>query len=290
MTDKPFEPPAFVEHFEKSPPNVLFHYTGQRGLLGIVERAELWATKIQYMNDATEFGLALGLARQHLEAIINSTHHAGEKSAAVALLASLNGIEDINLFAACFCEGADLLSQWRGYAGGDHGYAIGFSTDALMQIADRDTFTLGRCIYDPAIQHKIVQEAVAHCINDELSLTVDRRFGFHGPLADILFRCGVFFKDVSFWDEKEWRLISSTVLYYNDKIRFRSGRSMLTPYYALPIKNDDQLPIAFVVVGPCPHMELSKSAVTALLMRHGNRAPLQGSQIAFGSTVPFRDW
>jgi hypothetical protein len=198
MTDRPYEPPAFVEHFEKSPPDVLFHYTGQTGLLGIVEKSELWATKIQYMNDATEFGLPLGLARQHLETIINSTHHTGEKSAAVALLESLKGIEDINLFAACFREGADLLSQWRGYAGGQHGYAIGFSTDALMQIADRDKFTLGRCIYDSAIQQKIVQEAVAHCINNEISLTVDRRLGFHGPLADILFRCGIFFKDSSF--------------------------------------------------------------------------------------------
>ena len=290
MTDKPYEPPAFVEHFEKSPPGVLFHYTGQTGLVGIIERAELWATKIQYMNDATEFGLALGLARQHLENIINNTHHVGEKTAAVALLQSLNGIEDINLFATCFCEGGDLLSQWRGYAGGKQGYAIGFSTDGLMQIADRNKFILGRCIYDRAIQRKIVEEAVAHCIMDELSLTSERRWGFHGPLADILFRCGVFFKDRSFEDEKEWRLVSSIVLYYEDTIRFRSGRSMLMPYYALPITNDDQLPIEFVVVGPCPHMELSKSAVTSLLMRHGNKGPLHGSQIAIGSVVPFRDW
>lgn len=290
MTGKPFEPPAFDQHFEKSPPDVLFHYTGQVGLAGIVEKAELWATKIQYMNDATEFGLALGLARQHLEAIINNTHHMGQKSAAVALLGSLNGIEDINLFAACFCEGPDLLSQWRGYAGGEHGYAIGFSTDVLIQVAERDRFTLGRCIYDPAIQRQIVEEAVAHCIDNELSLAVERRFGFHGPLADILFRCGVFFKDGSFRDEKEWRLVSSTVLYCEDKIKFRSGKSMLLPYDALPIKNDDQLPIEFVAVGPCPHMELSKSAVTALLMRYGNRTPLQGRQIALGSVVPFRDW
>ncbi len=290
MTDKRYDPPTFVEHFETVPPDVLFHYTGQDGLVGIIEKAELWATKIQYMNDSTEFGLALNLARQHLEAIRGATKHTGEQSAAATLLSSLEGIEDINIFAVCFCEGRDLLSQWRGYAGGRQGYALGVSVDALMQSADGDGFTLGPCIYDQAIQRKIVEEAVAHCIMDEISLTAERRWGFHGPLADILFRCGVFFKDGAFKDEKEWRLVSSTVSYSEEKLRFRPGNSMLIPYYALPIKSSDRYAIEFVVVGPCPHMELSKSAVAALLIRYGNDGPLHGRQIALGSAIAFRNW
>ena len=290
MADKPYVPPSYATHFEAPPPGILFHYTGQTGLVGIVTRAELWATKIQYMNDATEFGLALGMARTHLKQIIENTSHTTERAAAQMLLESLNGIEDINIFAACFCEGGDLLSQWRGYAGGHQGYAIGFMTDALMQIADRHEFTLGRCIYDRDTQRAIVEEAVAHCLLNELSFAAEKRWGFHGPLADLLFRYGVFFKDASFKDEKEWRLVSPTVLYYHEKIRFRPGKSMITPYYALPIMNDGVLPIDVVVIGPCPHMELSKSAVTSLLMRHGNRSPFSGGHVALGSEIPFRDW
>ena len=202
----------------------------------------------------------------------------------------MHGLEDINIFAACFCAKGDLLSQWRGYAGGNHGYAIGFDPDALMQIADRLGLTLGPSIYDVAVQRKIVQQAVTHCLMSELDFSSERRWGFHGPLADILFRCGVFFKNTSFVDEQEWRLVSTTVRYDDDRVRFRGGRSMLTPFYALPIRHEEGLPIRQVVVGPCPHMDLSKSAVTSLLMRHGNRGPLQGQQIAFGSGVPFRDW
>jgi hypothetical protein len=156
MAKKPYEPPAFAEHFEKLPPDILYHYTGQIGLLGIIEQAELWATKIQYMNDATEFGLALRLARQELENIINNSAHSSEKAASVRLQESLHGLEDINIFAVCFCENGDLLSQWRGYAGGKYGYSIGFDSDALMQIADRNEFTLGRCIYDTAVQRNII--------------------------------------------------------------------------------------------------------------------------------------
>ena len=32
---------------------------------------------------------------------------------------------------ACFCEKGDLLSQWRGYAGGTGGFAIGIDRDGL---------------------------------------------------------------------------------------------------------------------------------------------------------------
>jgi hypothetical protein len=290
MNDRPYEPPAFVEHFNKAPPDVLFHYTGQAGLLGIIGRAELWATKIQYMNDATEFGLALRMAREWLGTMISNSHHSAEKAACVQLRNSLVGLEDINIFAVCFCEKSDLLSQWRGYAGGSYGYAIGFDSDALMQVADRCRFILGRCIYDPAVQHQIIEQAVAYCIENELTPPSARRWGFHGPLADILFRCGVFFKDKSFEDEREWRLISSTILYDNERIGFRSSSSMVTPYFNLPIKNDGALPIPFVVVGPCPHMELSKSAVTSLLMRNGVVGPLRGQQVALASAIPFRNW
>jgi len=290
MDDKAYEPPAFTEHFKAMPPGTLYHYTGQAGLLGIVESKELWATKIQYMNDASEFGLALRMARNELEAIINTSKFPADKPAGVKLQESLRGLEDINICASCFCEDGDLLSQWRGYAGGQHGYAIGFGTDELAEISHRSGFVLGRCIYDRALQRKIVQEAVAYCLQNEYAIPFGRRWGYHGPLADILFRCGVFFKDASFKDEKEWRLVSPTLRYDADPLRFRVGTSMVTPFYALSIATDGELPIQHIVVGPCPHMELSKFSVTSLLMRYGNEGPLRGEQVALGSIIPYRDW
>jgi hypothetical protein len=65
-TDKYYAPPAFSANVSPCP-EVLYHYTGQAGLLSIINTAELWATKIQYMNDATEFNLALSIARQILD-------------------------------------------------------------------------------------------------------------------------------------------------------------------------------------------------------------------------------
>jgi hypothetical protein len=57
----------FREAVRADPPAGLHHYTNQAGLLGIFETGEFWATKIQYMNDATEFGYALALGKRELE-------------------------------------------------------------------------------------------------------------------------------------------------------------------------------------------------------------------------------
>jgi hypothetical protein len=52
-----YTPPTFTRHVNTKPPDTLYHYTGQLGLLGMTQTRELWATKIQYMNDAAEFHL-----------------------------------------------------------------------------------------------------------------------------------------------------------------------------------------------------------------------------------------
>jgi hypothetical protein len=268
----------------------LYHYTGQVSLLSIINTAELWATKVQYMNDATEFNLALSMARQILDDRIGATLIGTPITAYAQLRDSLTGLEDINIFAACFCEDGDLLSQWRGYADAGGGSSIGFDSYVLTEAASCDGFTLGKCIYDTSIQRTIVTHAIEHCLQDEQAVPSQRQWGFHGPLADVLFRYGAFFKDPSFAEEKEWRLVSPTINFRHDRICFRAGRSTITPYYKLSIKRDGCLPIGHIIVGPCPHMDLAKSAVTAALMQQGMHGPLRGQEIVFGSKIPFRNW
>ncbi len=46
---------------------ILYHFTNQQGLLGIVENKEIWATQIQYLNDTSEYRYTLELAQRELE-------------------------------------------------------------------------------------------------------------------------------------------------------------------------------------------------------------------------------
>ena len=45
-------------------PPRLYHYTSQEGLLGILSSKTLWATRIQYLNDSTEFAYTLALLQK----------------------------------------------------------------------------------------------------------------------------------------------------------------------------------------------------------------------------------
>src|SRR6266568_442547 len=42
----------------------LYHYTSQEGLLGILSSKTLWATRIQSLNDSTEFAYTLALLKK----------------------------------------------------------------------------------------------------------------------------------------------------------------------------------------------------------------------------------
>jgi hypothetical protein len=50
-------------HLENSDPaEILYHYTSQDGLIGMLNEKTIWASKIHYLNDSKEFALALELA------------------------------------------------------------------------------------------------------------------------------------------------------------------------------------------------------------------------------------
>jgi hypothetical protein len=125
---------AFLVSLEASPPPpILYHYTNDVGLRGILETGNLWLTDILSLNDPSE--LSHGLAQ------------------AVAVLRSkaANGPQEIKLFAAdfedmitlgkvqrsgdyficCFSAVGDDLGQWRAYADNGRGYALGFDARAL---------------------------------------------------------------------------------------------------------------------------------------------------------------
>lgn len=65
-------------------------------------------------------------------------------------------------YVACFCAQGDLLSQWRGYAGG-HGWALGFDAYVMRTLAttwDPSESTLQQVTYGDAGISKAVERAV----------------------------------------------------------------------------------------------------------------------------------
>jgi hypothetical protein len=281
LTDTP-KPPilsaTFAEHLRQPIPEFLYHYTGQDGLLGIINSNSLWATDITYLNDSMEFDKPLRLLR-------NALQHSATTERGRALFEDADLIFRLqrtfkSICAACFCEDGDLLSQWRGYSSQGYGYSLEFNTSILNKKIQDTGFLLGKCIYDTDLQTKIIEETVQY-MNGPL---LPDYMGYTELFKVLTYL--TFFKDESYKEEDEWRLVS--VEYWKlGKMLFRRGKSMITPYTVIDIGEGENSSIHGVRIGPCPHMALSRASVIQLLGRKGHK---NLDSNVHSSIIPFRVW
>ncbi len=290
-----FLPPLFAEHLSEAPPEFICHYTNKQGLIGIVSSASLWATDINFMNNATEFQLAITIALKwlkkqefnldnyidyHIPAHSNLVTN--RQRTAISVLKVLKGlVGETSAHVICFCRDDDLLSQWRGYSGDSFGYCVGLRSAGLQLCGKQKGFILGKCIYETRAQVKIIREVCDHFLSDDVINTVPpdeviNRFAYTIQM------CGAFFKHSKFVEENEWRLV--TLALPREGLLFRPGKSMIIPYGQLSIGERERSCLHFVRVGPCPHMQLSTASVGRLLLRYGMSPRVEPT------SIPFRDW
>ena len=77
------------------PPVELYHYTSQYGFLGILNTDSLWASKVHYLNDSTEFALALDLAKIVLEKRLAKVQNLRNREKVECLQENISGKQDI---------------------------------------------------------------------------------------------------------------------------------------------------------------------------------------------------
>jgi hypothetical protein len=286
----------------RKPTAVLYHYTTQAGLLGIIESKEIWATHTQYLNDAREYRHAVDLVNAEIEK--RSAAAAGDSHRILADMSKgAEGIENINVCVCSFSEDGDSLSQWRAYGGSTSGYAIGFSPTHLAEIVMREERSnLVPCLYDPteqiavieALVDKVFEENIKRLHDGEKLVSENPMNGIStkklmfpgGNLAAYLNRYAPILKHEAFSAEKEWRIISRPLMCTHDRFGFRSGNSTLIPFYRVPIAHSDRpLEIDEVVIGPTPSIDLSSKAVRSLLVSKWlHDVPVKHSRI------PYRNW
>jgi hypothetical protein len=73
-------------------------------------------------------------------------------------------------------------------------------------------------------------------------------------------------KHPSFREEREWRLISTTIPREDPRCLVRVGRSMFIPYVEINlVAIGPSIPVKEIIVGPTPHMWLAMNAAGSLL-------------------------
>lgn len=288
-------------------PEILYHYTPQVGLLGIIKSKEIWMTHTQYLNDTKEFHHAIELVKAEIKLKLET---ASEDESQI-LNEMLDGLEPdlstVNICITCFSEVGDSLSQWRAYGSQMSSYSIGFCGSFLDKVSITKKCRLVKCIYDADEKKALISDFVARALSKILKdrsskpdeETENWTDGAH--MLNSLISLAPTLKDSSFADEKEWRIISPTLSCKSEGFDYREGGSMIIPYFKLPLKFDDMNPkerrIPLVYVGPTPNKEQSVKSVKSLLLSNGfgdyfATSPDKIKELVkvLPSSVPYRSW
>lgn len=286
------------------PPDVLYHYTTQAGIIGILRESEIWATHTQYLNDRREYVHAVGLVGDLLNERAKSSPNGTQKDVLGEMIARLDdNLASMNVCVCSFSEDGDSLSQWRAYCEPTAGYALGFCSNFLMRRATKQRFALAPCLYTGPEQRRFVSDFVDRVVAENIAHRDleenDDDYDFWrsgGNFVAYLHRIAPALKDGAFKSEREWRLISSPLMNTNPHFDFRPGKSMVTPFFRfqLGVDADEVGEPRFrrVVVGPTPNSTEAIRSVGNLLasvkLMHSFTpgGPVQVDE----SSVPYRAW
>ena len=264
------------------PPEVLYHYTTQTGLLGILQDNCLWATTADYLNDASEYSYGIGLIEAALKERSRASTRDEERINLDGIARGLSKFMTICVVSLTM-EG-DLLSQWRAYAGGSGGFALGMRAEHLRDVAHQHGFYLVECLYTPADQQRAISELIDEFLK-RMGASEEWNLADQGGCVATATRLAMMLKDESFAEEREWRLISRPKMIR--EMDFRRGTSTLVPFFKLPLGPDRNAYLDSVRTGPTPHPELATASVHMLLQKLGLSDPTENVK---RTRIPYRNW
>jgi hypothetical protein len=211
------EPEAESSEFVRAPHRpLLYHYTTLDGMLGITESASIYASDARYMNDASEMTYASQAISSVVAAVLSEVESEPLKAALPDRPGFANAFEyGQRPFIACFCEQGDLLSQWRGYGGGEPAFSLGLDLSSLVTLGrlGLNTF-LRKVIYDKTEQERTVRAITQDWVAAASEMILrGKEVGDVFPYPAIwalqraLAEQHLSFKHPSFAEEREWRII-----------------------------------------------------------------------------------
>jgi len=255
--------------------DTVYHYCSIETFLNIIQYKTIRITDIEKSNDYLERVYIEKRIQDKLEKLIRDKQQ-GYKS--ILQHQNLNMLsENSKLYACCFSEAEDLLSQWRAYSNNGKGVAIGFSKKILMNLnVDEYGFTFKKICYDIIEQEKYIDRMVETIIEATKHKNIYGAYGevFENKIAE--YGC---MKSPAFAEEREWRLCISFTpeCRINNEANFQdfhispvkvfSRQEKLITYFDLNFsKIKDEL-IKNIVIGP--NCNVTKAEIEQCLRIYG---------------------
>jgi hypothetical protein len=274
----------------------VWHYTGADGLMSILKTGQIWSTQITCLNDTLEQRYFGSLLHDEIKKMRST---ATDLDLHVLLRIADDALANADFaaaghFVACFSEVEDDLGQWRGYGGGECGYAIGFRYDALVEIANRRPMTLFLPMhYEEATHTHLVQDVVRlaqiyFLQGIQRGLPDKERWArdFVSAFSDALDIYASLIKHPKFAGERERRMATRLMPGEHKLLEFRQKRTLLARHLPLDFTVGPdgamRLPVTRVYVGPGPSQRVSLVSVGDLLKKYGyDGIPIERSNVPY---------
>jgi hypothetical protein len=252
---------------------LIYHYCSPKAFLGIVQSRTIWASAYYTQNDTMERRWGYSIFDKTLDRLRDNVD---KRFSIITTNIIRSAFDHAMIMLSCYSLDADVLSQWRAYADGGLGFAIGFSK-ALMKLPAKPL----RVLYDEDMQlfelcanlmH--VYDNLMHVYDYEKSIGFKYDDKFQSHIYNIGFDLCAY-KNPAFREEKEIRLAhvsglvpegsSSKIVPMGARnpekpeerlsepidIRFRISKGVLVPYVALDYSTGGAVnPIRSVILGP----------------------------------------
>jgi hypothetical protein len=262
----------------------VWHYTTADGLMAILKSGKIFSTQVTCLNDNLEQRYFGDLVHEAVkQQIIQNTD--SNVDVLLRLADKMLGERDFSTawhFVACFSEVEDDLGQWRGYGGGECGYAIGFRSDGLLEaLKARPSALFLPMHYTGSAQQFVVNDVLRMAqtyfldgINKCGFTDIDRwarEFLMAFAIEMDIFASMT--KHPKFSSEMERRITTSLQTGENKDLEFRQKRTLLARHLPIDLTVDAggerKLPITSIYIGPGPAKRVSQVSVGDLLLKHG---------------------
>jgi hypothetical protein len=280
-------------------PPVIYHYTNDLGLRGILQEGKFWLTDIFNLNDPSELKHGISLLIKAFDDKIDTGHqeckYFAEWFKALVLGKGIQWTADY--FVCSFSLCGDELGQWRAYADNGRGFALGFDTnileDAFMDDGkthnlDNGTFPV---IYNDKqlaeIQIDLVERLLRH-IPLRCMKVLNRDAFFEKllfPLTHHSLYPTLHFKHEAYSNEKEYRFLQILPAVPPSEVKLRSRPYSLVRYREFDWRSVVAKALKKIVVGPAADKEkASHFAQDCLRAFHTESVELIYSGIPYRAT------
>jgi Protein of unknown function (DUF2971) len=273
---------GILESYHPQP--IIYHYTNDVGLRGIVESGRLWLTNIFDLNDPSELRHSL----RHAVDILQKKAQSGppESKLFARDFGSLDkGMERVgHIFTCSFSERGDDLGQWRAYADNGRGYALGFDADLLERAfgADGKTSTSNNGAFPVTYRDSSLDDLHTQLIDnmfDLISLPHGRSLPGQAILAYMVqlsvalaanvLHAGLFFKHEAYSNEKEYRFLEVHRADAAPPIKQRVRDYSLVSYREFDWKRTVPSALREIVIGPAATLKVAEEFAKGCLRDFG---------------------